>query len=46
MKIEEKILDVLSNSRIDGNTLYLPDIQFDRADYMAVNKVLEMLGGK
>ncbi len=46
MKIEEKILDILSNSRVDGNTLYLPDIQLDRADYVAVNKVLEMLGGK
>ena len=46
MKIETKILDILSNGRIDGNMLYLPDIQLDRADYMAVNKVLEMLGSK
>ena len=46
MKIEERILNILGDSRIDGNTLCLPDIQLDRAEYMAVNKVLEMLGGK
>ena len=46
MKIDNRILDILENSRIEENVLYLPNIQLDRADYMAVNKVLELLGGK
>lgn len=46
MKISNKVLDILGNSRVEDNILYLPDIQLDRADYTAVNKVIEMLGGK
>jgi len=46
MKISNDVADVLSNSRIDGQELYLPDIQLDRKLYMAVNKVLVAIGGK
>lgn len=46
MKINDKVLDILGNCRVEGNILYLPDYQLDRADYVATNKVLESLGGK
>jgi predicted RNA methylase len=46
MKLKDNVLDILGNCRVEGNVLYLPDYQLDRADYVAVNKVLESLGGK
>lgn len=46
MKVSNTVLDILGECKVEGNTLYLPDKQLDRADYVAVNKVLEMLGGK
>lgn len=46
MKINDTVLDILGKCRIEGNTLFLPDEQLERSDYVAVNKVLEMLGGK
>lgn len=46
MKISNTVLDVLGNCRVEGNILYLPDTQLERADYVAVNKVLEAIGGK
>lgn len=46
MKITDRVLDILGNSKVENNILYLPDIKLDRADYTTVNKVLEMLGGK
>ncbi len=46
MKISNTVLDILGNCRVEDNILYLPDVQLDRADYTAVNKVLESLGGK
>ena len=46
MKINNNVLDILGNCRVEGNILYLPNIQLSRADYTAVNKVLEALGGK
>ena len=45
-KIDEKVLDILGECRAEGNTLFLPNIQLDRKTYTAVNKVLEMMGGK
>lgn len=45
-KIPENVLDVLGMCRTEGNVLYLPDGQLDRKLYMAVNKVLENMGGK
>ncbi len=46
MKASNAAIDVLANSRTDGNILYLPPQQLDRPLYMAVNKALEALGGK
>lgn len=46
MKINDTVLDILGNCRVEGNILFLPDYQLDRADYVATNKVLELLGGK
>ncbi|MCI8811077.1 MAG: ParB/RepB/Spo0J family partition protein [Oscillibacter sp.] len=45
-KIADNILDILVECRTEGNTLYLPEGQLDRATYQAVNKVLESIGGK
>lgn len=44
-KIENHILEILSRCTFDGPRLKLPE-QLDRADYVAVNKVLEANGGK
>jgi len=46
VKISENILSILAESRIDGNTLFLPLTQLDRKIYKAVNKCLENIGGK
>lgn len=46
MKVEEKIRGILAECKVEGNVVYLPDRQLDRADYDAVNKVLNALGGK
>ncbi len=45
-KIADNILGILGECRIEGNTLFLPDRQLDRATYQAVNKVLVNIGGK
>ncbi len=45
-KIPENVLDILGQCRAEGNVLFLPDVQLDRKDYVAVNKVLENMGGK
>jgi len=46
MGIKENIRDILAECRAEGNVVYLPDRQLERADYEAVNKVLSALGGK
>jgi hypothetical protein len=46
MRITDDVTNVLGNSRIDDNRLYLPTGQLDRKLYLAVNKVLEAIGGK
>lgn len=45
MKVTETVRDILGLSTINGNVLTLPS-DLDRKDYIAVNKVLEALGGK
>lgn len=45
MKIDTEVLNVLDNCRIDGNILFLPDVQLERKLYEKVNKVLTCLGG-
>ena len=46
MRINEDVANVLGNSRIDGQELFLPEGQLDRKLYVAVNKVLVAIGGK
>lgn len=46
MKISDEVLDILGECRTEGNVLYLPGQQLDRATYLAVNKVLTTIGGK
>jgi predicted RNA methylase len=46
MKIENEIADILGNSIIEGNNLYLPEGQLERNLYLKVNKVLEAIHGK
>lgn len=45
MKIDSNVLDVLGNAEISSNSLKLTG-QLDRQLYVAVNKVLELAGGK
>ena len=44
--IDEKTLGILSRVTIIGNAIHLTCGQLDRPDYVAVNKILEMMGGK
>lgn len=44
--IADQVLDILGECRIEGNVLYLPSQHLDRKTYIAVNKVLENIGGK
>lgn len=46
MKISNDVTNVLANSRIDGNKLFLPEGQLDRKLYVSVNKVLTAIKGK
>lgn len=46
MKINETTLNILAKCRTEGNVLFLPEGQLDRAVYNDVNKVLTALGGK
>jgi len=45
MKIKEHILKILSDSRLDGNKLYLQGT-LSRKDYTDTNMILESAGGK
>lgn len=46
MKIQENILEILKQCETEENILFLPNIQLERKDYVAVNKCLEAIGGK
>jgi hypothetical protein len=46
MKINNDVANVLANSRVEGNNLFLPEGQLDRKLYVAVNKVLTTIKGK
>jgi len=46
MKIKNEVADILANSKIENNKLFLPAGQLDRKLYLAVNKVLLAIGGK
>lgn len=45
-QVSQEVLTVLSECRTSGNTLFLPERTLVRPLYLAVNKVLEGLGGK
>ncbi|NOR27527.1 MAG: SAM-dependent methyltransferase [Lutibacter sp.] len=46
MKIKEDVANVLANSIIEDNKLFLPDTQLERKLYTDVSKVLVVLKGK
>lgn len=46
MKIKEDVANVLANSRVEKNKLYLPDVQLERKLYTDINKVLIAIKGK
>jgi hypothetical protein len=46
MRINDDVANVLANSRVEGNKLFLPEGQLDRKLYVAVNKVLTAIKGK
>ncbi len=46
MKIDNDVLAILSNSKIEGQSLYLSPQQLERKQYLAVNQILELMGGK
>ncbi len=46
MKISNEVANVLGESRIDGNLLYIPDYQLERKLYSSVDKVLKAITGK
>ena len=46
MKIENDVANVLANSTVDFDYLYLPKEQLERNLYLRVNKALESMGGK
>lgn len=46
MKIAQDILDIIESGSSEGNQYKLPGVQLDRKTYLAVNKVLTLLGGK
>ena len=46
MKISDSVANVLANSTVVDNKLFLPDEQLDRKLYVAVNKALTALNGK
>ena len=44
MRINDDVANVLANSRVEGNKLFLPEGQLDRKLYVDVNKVLDVNG--
>ena len=46
MKVNEMVRDILAECVVEENVLKLPERQLDRNTYVAVNKVLEAMGGK
>lgn len=46
MRISDEVANVLANSEVIDDKLFLPGAQLDRKLYVAANKVLEAIGGK
>lgn len=45
MKLSDVTRDILRNVSIQNNTVFLPNIQLNRNDYVAVDKALNLMGG-
>ena len=45
-QINESVLQILSRVTVEGNVIYLTCGQLDRRQYLDVNKILELMGGK
>lgn len=46
MKITKQVGEILDACKIEGNVLFLPEIELPRDLYLATNKILTALGGK
>lgn len=46
VEISAEVKSILEKGAVDGCLYFLPQIQLNRDEYVAVNKILELLGGK
>ncbi len=46
MKISNEVANILANSKVESDKLYLPNVQLERRLYVSVDKVLKALKGK
>ena len=46
MKINDDVANILANSTVEENKLFLPQSQLERKLYLSVDKVLKAIGGK
>jgi predicted RNA methylase len=46
VRVGGDVIAILDRCTVDGARLTLPDVQLERRDYVAVNKVIEAAGGK
>lgn len=46
MKLDNEVINVIANSVVEGNKLFLPNVQLDRKLYVKVDKALKAIGGK
>lgn len=46
MIIQQNILEIIEQGKIENNLFILPEGQLDRKTYLEVNKVLTALGGQ
>jgi len=46
IQITQEVKDVLKQGRIEESSYFLPSLKLERYEYVAVNKILELLGGK
>lgn len=44
--VKPEILDILRQGKSESNLYYLPNLRLDRKMYVAINEVLERIGGK
>ena len=44
--VQQQVIDILKESRIEGNVLFLPDIKFPRKVYQELDLTLNTMGGQ